>query len=491
MGTAFGIDVSLAGLGTADVARGLDRLSDPPDWLTAIEDPQRLRDDLERSFPELTSGAMPLLGCKFKRAHIDGYGWHTLCRLTVDDGTGDAPRQVDVHGHLAASGVEGPATVIDEYQFGTGLQYHLPEAQPDVRGGQALDEDLPALAVLADPGAARSVLEQALRSGGNGLADLRLERCTPTVMRHREGRRCTIRYELDYRQDLRQPHWPLSVVAKLYGGDEGRTTYAGMQALWASSMRRSSTVRIAEPLALLPDLDVMLQSAIPGNRSLKAYIKTAFADGLGAGIASLEDPVRKAGRGLAELHGSQALVGPTVTWESQVAALHHAVEELDSVVPAVADALQPLIVSLEEAASVTPPQPLVPTHGSFRPAQILLDGDDLGFIDFDGFCQAEPGVDLALFRGTLCDLSLRALTLDGTRPLTPAEEQAALSQLDGLCAIFLAGYQEVGQLVPTRLALWDALTSAKDIVDCWRKIKFEHLDRRLGFLRRRLGLLPV
>jgi hypothetical protein len=42
--------------------------------------------------------------------------------------------------------------------------------------------------VLADPDAARSVLERALRTSGDGLADLRLAGCTPTVMRHREGR---------------------------------------------------------------------------------------------------------------------------------------------------------------------------------------------------------------------------------------------------------------------------------------------------------------
>jgi hypothetical protein len=41
-----------------------------------------------------------------------------------------------------------------------------------------------------------------------------------------------------------------------------------------------------------------------------------------------------------------------------------------------------------------------------------------------------------------------------------------------------------------RLALWDAVTSAKDIVDCWRKVKFKHLDRRMEFLRQRLRLEP-
>ena len=34
------------------------------------------------------------------------------------------------------------------------------------------------------------------------------------------------------------------------------------------------------------------------------------------------------------------------------------------------------------------------------------------------------------------------------------------------------------------------MTSAKDIVDCWRKVKFEHLDRRMEFLQQRLRLEP-
>ena len=42
---------------------------------------------------------------------------------------------------------------------------------------------------------------------------------------------------------------------------------------------------------------------------------------------------------------------------------------------------------------------------------------------------------------------------------------------------------------PERLALWDALTSAKDILDCWRKIKFEHLERRMRFLHHKLGTI--
>jgi Ser/Thr protein kinase RdoA (MazF antagonist) len=60
--------------------------------------------------------------------------------------------------------------------------------------------------------------------------------------------------------------------------------------------------------------------------------------------------------------------------------------------------------------------------------------------------------------------------------------------LDQLCARFLAGYEEIRPVDPARLAVWDALLGTKDILDCWRKVKFEHLDRRMCFLRRRLDL---
>jgi hypothetical protein len=127
----------------------------------------------------------------------------------------------------------------------------------------------------------------------------------------------------------------------------------------------------------------------------------------------------------------------------------------------------------------------VPTHRSFRPAQILVDGADIAFIDFDGFCQAEAGLDLALFRTTLVDLCLRGMEEDGA--MAAADLDAAEVALDELCATFLDAYAEVAPLSIERLALWDAITSTKDILDCWRKVKFEHLDRRMHFLHRRLG----
>jgi hypothetical protein len=474
----------------AGIEAGLDLLRRPPDWLSAIEDLDRLRADLERTIPELASGELHLAKCKFKRAHIVDGTYASLCRLTIEDRDGGSSHDVDVHGVLVLPGMGAPAASATRNGFAE-LNWHC--FLPDLRWEVSLeptDTALPAMPSLTDPGLSRALLQAAVRATRGELADIEIASCTPTVMRYREGRRCTIRYELEYATDGRQDHWPEGMIAKVYEGDEGRGTFEAMTALWASPMRGSSTVRIAEPLAFIPEQSVMVQGLVPGDRSLKEQIKTVFKGGFEAGLEALALPVRKAGRGLGELHTSGALIGPVVTWEEQVAAVRHAGSELSSVVPTLADAMEPLVSTLEELGDAEPAGPMVPTHRSFRPAQILLDGDDIAFIDFDGFVQAEAGLDLALFRTTLCDLSLRALEVDD-QPMSVEDQAARQVELDKLCGIFLAGYAEVAEYSPARLALWDALTSTKDILDCWRKIKFEHLERRMRFLHHKLGAMPV
>ncbi len=481
----FGIESALPLLHPAEVAAGLEHLSQPPDWLFAMEDPARVRADLEREVPEFASGGLTLVACKFKRAHIEGGSFTTLHRIKVEDSEGEV-REIDLHGSLVlpdqtASGHRSPPAAFassDWHGFLPDIGLEVSLEPPDIA--------MPSLPTLTDPASAAEFLQLALRGSDPTLAGLEITDCTPTVMRYREGRRCTISYEISYAADAPSAAWPDQVIAKVYEGDEGQATFEAMSALWDTALRTSPTVAIAEPLAWLPGDAVLLQRWLPGDRTLKDHIKTAFVAGWESGLEALAGPVFKAGRGLGELHTSGAAAGEPVTWDDQMAALHAATEQLVGVVPVLAGALLPLVDSLNAAAAVTPTEALVPTHRSFRPAQILISGEDIAFLDFDGFCQAEPGLDLALFRTTFCDLALRAVEEDAEM-IDPVVRQRYVVDLDGLCEVFLNGYREVADVAEPRLALWDTLTSAKDILDCWRKVKFEHLDRRIEFLRRRLA----
>jgi hypothetical protein len=474
-------------LGAMDAA--LLELAEPPDWLLAVEDVDRVAADLMRAVPELRAREPDLVRVKFKRAHLEDGHWVTLHRLTVRDDGAASPREIDVRGTLLAPSAAIPSASARRVDFDRGeWRAYLPDLRLLV-DRQPADVGLPAMPALTDPAAARTTLQTALRHGGSDRSDVTLVAAVPTVVRYREGLRCTIVYALDHPEDA-GTLGPAGVVAKVYEGDEGRHTYAAMTELWNSPLRLSNTVRIAEPLAFLPELNVVLQELVPGDISLKDHLKVVFADGLAPGVAALTEVVRKCGRGLAELHTCGAQVGPEVTWDDQIAALRTAMSQLATAVSDTGIAIEPLVRELERTGTRVPAPPLVPTHRSFRPAQVLLDGSDIAFVDFDGYCRAEPGLDLALFRTTLVDLCLRAVeATDGIGGGAAQRERQA--HLDGLCATFLAGYEEVAPVDRERLALWDAVTSAKDIVDCWRKIKFEHLDRRMEFLRQRVGLVPA
>src|SRR5690606_41329562 len=67
-------------------------------------------------------------------------------------------------------------------------------------------------------------------------------------------------YHLEYPPEAAQERgWPAVVVAKTYRGDKGQNAYDAMRALWRSPLGTSPTVRIAEPLAYLPELSVLVQ----------------------------------------------------------------------------------------------------------------------------------------------------------------------------------------------------------------------------------------
>ena len=179
---SFGIEV--ATVVDSEVELGLDLLAQPPDWLMAIEDLDRLRADLERSIPELASGELRLVSCKFKRAHVGNGTYTSLCRLKIEDRDGGSPRVVDVHGVLCLPGMAPPPEPTTGTAFAEpGWRCFLPDLRWELSVEPA-DTSLPAMPALTDPDLSRDLLEGAIRSTRGDLSDIEIASCTPTVMRY-------------------------------------------------------------------------------------------------------------------------------------------------------------------------------------------------------------------------------------------------------------------------------------------------------------------
>jgi aminoglycoside phosphotransferase (APT) family kinase protein len=115
---------------------------------------------------------------------------------------------------------------------------------------------------------------------------------------------------------------------------------------------------------------------------------------------------------------------------------------------------------------------------------VMIDGQQIGFIDFDDFCMAEPALDVGLFCSAICDIGMNAgdnaFFADRTARL------ARLDQLDTLCEVFIAEYAQHASLSRQRVVLWQALDFLRNCLHYWIKVKPSEPDSSMLVLDRLL-----
>jgi aminoglycoside phosphotransferase (APT) family kinase protein len=226
-------------------------------------------------------------------------------------------------------------------------------------------------------------------------------------------------------------------------------------------------------------------------------------------MTALQEYLRQTAVGLAALHRSGVRWGTARGWPDKLATVREEVQQLARVVPQLADAAAPLLGRLEALTRAYPVDPPVPAHGDFRPNQVLLYQGRIGFVDFDRFCQAEPAMDLALFRSSLKDEGMRVLYGEGNSmdaALDPATCRARLAQLDELAEGFLAHYERYAAaplqdpvvtstgsssarkahaaVSRRRVALWEACYLFTFVLHSWARVKPVRVIHALLLLER-------
>jgi hypothetical protein len=470
---------------SAAIWRGLQQFTALPDWLNAATDPERFVAAITRAVPALASGELRVQACDIGTVRIKRDVWTGIYRLKVA-GPGDAEaREVALRGTIIPPGQQEPTEVAGaQGSLGDeGWRTYLPELRVALEP-QPADAALPSLPILTDPERARALLEESIRAASPAYADLRLESVAPKIMRYTPGSRCTILYRLTYPAGLADGRdWPELVVAKTYKGGKGKHAYEGMRALWDAPYRQGG-VTLAEPLAFLPELNVLVQGPIREERTLQELMAAAVRDGAPETRAELSRVLQQTAAGLAGLHGSGVRFGRVKTWADELAEVRGVVDNLASAVPPLAEAAAPLLAWLEARAAEHPADPITTAHGTFRPGQVLINQGTIGFIDFDSFCQAEPSLDLSLFLRRTKDIALAELG-------DSRERAALLAQAEAICDEFLTAYQGHGAVSRERVALWEALDLFTLVLHSWTKVKPERLENATFALEqhlRKMGL---
>jgi hypothetical protein len=234
---------------------------------------------------------------------------------------------------------------------------------------------------------------------------------------------------------------------------------------------------------------VLVQGPIREEQTLKDFIRFALRTNKAEMYDTLHAYVRKTAAGLAEMHQCGVRYGEIVSWEDELADVREQHSELVSVLPQLANLGTALLTRLEMLAGVHPADLPAPAHRSFRPAQVLLHQGEIGFIDFDGFCQAEPAMDLALFMSTVKNISLNGVDPDKDKKgdgIDPELRLARMIQAEKICDIFMDEYAQHAPVYRPRVLLWETLDLLSLVLGSWTKLKLGRLDNCLFMLERYL-----
>ena len=472
-----------------DLLAGMAQLMSLPDWLLAPLQVEDFIDMLRLHVSEFASGEWLILSCGIKRFLLkddSGY-WEGTYNLAVQSSSTSLEQTFLLHGKLTAPGFGKPELVESEPVPIGSPEWHcyLPEFNLMLET-EPPEKELPGLAQLTDADQSRLIIERVLREVGRLAADQTITACTPRVLSYKPGSRCTIHYELEYGispdPSARNPQW---VIGKVYRkGSKAQNAYEGMMTLWHSPLADGSAVTIAEPIACLPELKLMLQATIPGELSLEDLLKSVIDRSNQVEEEKLYRYIRKTAAGLAAFHRSGASYGGPVELGERFAHIHALIRRLTVLLPELENAVLPLLKRLENLAAFYPQEPAVPTHGTFNPEQVLIDGERIGFIDFDDYCMAEPALDVGLFRAAIKDTGMNAPFSSPTP--SRAERLARLIRLDEIGDVFLSEYETHAAISRQRVALWEAADYLKNLLHYWIKVKPDEPDNALLILSQHL-----
>ncbi len=461
---------------------GLQTLRDLPDWMVAARDPDRICAALSQAIPEFRSGQLILRECDSSNVRYKTENWSGFYELTVSKPRESSTSKIHLQGILSAPGVISSRPLLVENSLGS-KEWHavIPDLNLELWTKQP-EAALSSLELLIDPEQSREYLMSRIRVASPAYQDLQIQACHPQVARYKPGSRCTIVYYLDYPPGADLHHrWPELVVAKTYRKEKGQNAYETMRALWDSPLASSNALKIAEPLAYDAEMKVMIQGPIRQEKTLKDLTVMAVKAGTIEAFDELTDAMRKTARGLAEIHKSNVQLDKVYGWENDEAQTRESIEELSVAIPQLAPAANPFMERLSHLESSSQPDPLVPSHGTFRPAQVLMYHGEIGFIDFDSCCNAEPAKDLGLFLCAFMRAGMATVDFDDmeikSEQLNDAARLVRFERLIDVSEKFLEEYERFYKPVNRqRVALFEALELFILILHAWTKVKVRELN---------------
>lgn len=358
------------------------------------------------------------------------------------------------------------------------------------------DPGLPTLPAALDPTAIWPVLGRDLPAAGGGPA---VPWCEVSVAHYPREGPCVLRYHLQPAAE-EAAHRPLA-YGKVYPDDHGvlvsrvLTLLGGGLPLYPGPGR----VRLPGQLAYLPELRLALTEAIPGTAalpSLLAGLRQTDSSRPGGPPADVAGMISAAGAAAAALHGIRLEPGPPPllpdslpvrTLADELTSLRAELAVVGPVWPDVAAQAATAVTELSGQAADSAGRPPVLSHGDFTPGQLLIDLDgpgELGLVDFDAVCRAEPALDLGRFLAYLHVAAVRRAG-PGVRPALGSLTSTFLDSYDRAARATAGLAFGIDQETRRRVAVFRAAYLARLALRACRRLKEDRARTALDLLAAR------
>ena len=214
-------------------------------------------------------------------------------------------------------------------------------------------------------------------------------------VRYKPGLHCVIRYT------VRTPSGNKMFYGKSFTGNAEQLMRTIMD-LHKSSQENPDMPLISVPVAIWPELEMILQTAVPNGVEFTHFIYDQRYE-----ASVRENWMAKAGRALGVFHNSSTAPSETKTVYDDLQDLHEYTLIIAKIKPDLAvkyeEVIQQIVTKVDQLKELKS----VASHGAMRTDQFLLQGDRLALIDLDSYCWANPARDLGNFLAYLCWKAIR------------------------------------------------------------------------------------
>ena len=191
----------------------------------------------------------------------------------------------------------------------------------------------------------------------------------------------------------------------------GKSGFRLLDRIWNAGFDAASVdgISVPEPLGIVPRFQMWFQRKVPGETAARLLA--------GPGGTGLASRIAEASH---KLHRANVPTEARHEMADELGILHECLGKVMQLRPDWKGRLEKVLQASDELGTSVPAPQTCGIHRDFYPAQVVVDGERIYLIDFDLYCQGDPGLDVGNFLGHMTEQALREL--GDARALAKQEE---------------------------------------------------------------------